>query len=89
MALRSSGARNNNFVSGDYIGVSADGATLYDGGYDEQVDSGASDNAVQDDAMPPWVLTSGVPTTTQSVTGTPPRCFDLIREVALGIGRDH
>ena len=60
---------DNNVIEGNMIGLSADMATLYDGGYDIEIDPGASDNTAADNELPSWALTLGVPT--QSTTGTP------------------
>ncbi len=60
---------DNNVIEGNMIGLPADMATLYDGGYDIEIDPGASDNTALDNELPSWALTLGVPT--QSTTATP------------------
>lgn len=62
---------DDNFVEGNNIGLSLGGTTLDNGGYDVQIDSGASLDVVEDNSLPSTATTSGVPTQSPSEHGTP------------------
>ncbi len=58
-------------VEGNAIGLSADGSTVDNGGYDVEIDSGATIGVFQDNAMPSTGKTSGVPAQETPETGPP------------------
>ena len=67
-----------NSVMGNDIGFSEDEATLNNGGYDVQIDSGAMVGDFVNNAIPSTGTTSGVPAQSPPETGTPiPATYNL------------
>ena len=70
---------DDNVVEGNSIGLSADGAALYNGGYAVLIDPGSSGNTNVDNSVPSsGGTTTSTTTTTHSTTGTPiPATFNI------------